>query len=406
MATGEVALSSEALRRRDLFLSPLDKVHKFFQALTELRQTADSSPEDKTWVLSACEKVSLCGEQVVLCLEQQIWQHNRAAETAQEVIGVFRLGLRRMVMLRRECAELKRYLKEMQLADRNIDATDIPPLLQEKQRKQREFTVPGGSAIPHAVSFEDLRRHRDHHLSSSKRSVDSFGGNIRRTRSDTDVALQSLKKKVEVCGESVLVHPLNKGHLGHIESVLYLEALLTQRQCTIILYQCEAEPSVGPFSEVPPVISVSFCLLQSLTVDNTKLRDSEKKLIKEKIKLTRQCKVKSESNTPVTLLFPSHIVLHTSPSPLIGTSYSTTSFYIPPSQMLEVERDRAEDRLKIEQTQRDSVERLRQRNKELEEQLRALCESQVLRERERAEQQQRKAEESNPDPTSDHHDNP
>ena len=103
--------------------------------------------------------------------------------------------------------------------------------------------------------------------------------------------------------------------------------------------------------------------------------------------------------------------------------------------MLEVERDRAEDRLKIEQTQRDSVERLRQRNKELEEQLRALCESQVcqgwckilesnnygnmpqssqknfflhqvLRERERAEQQQRKAEESNPDPTSDHHDNP
>lgn len=37
----------------------------------------------------------------------------------------------------------------------------------------------------------------------------------------------------------------------------------------------------------------------------------------------------------------------------------------------------AEDRLKIEQTQRDSVEKLRQRNKELEDQLRKLCESQV-----------------------------
>ena len=37
----------------------------------------------------------------------------------------------------------------------------------------------------------------------------------------------------------------------------------------------------------------------------------------------------------------------------------------------------AEDRLKIEQTQRDSIEKLRQRNKELEEQLRKLCESQV-----------------------------
>lgn len=46
-------------------------------------------------------------------------------------------------------------------------------------------------------------------------------------------------------------------------------------------------------------------------------------------------------------------------------------------QMLVVERDRAEDRLKIEQTQRDSVEKLRKRNKELEEQLRLLCESQV-----------------------------
>lgn len=37
----------------------------------------------------------------------------------------------------------------------------------------------------------------------------------------------------------------------------------------------------------------------------------------------------------------------------------------------------AEDRLKIEQTQRDSIEKLRQRNKELEDQLRRLCESQV-----------------------------
>ena len=46
-------------------------------------------------------------------------------------------------------------------------------------------------------------------------------------------------------------------------------------------------------------------------------------------------------------------------------------------QALEKERDMAEDRLKIEQTQRDSIEKLRQRNKELEEQLRELCDSQV-----------------------------
>ena len=46
-------------------------------------------------------------------------------------------------------------------------------------------------------------------------------------------------------------------------------------------------------------------------------------------------------------------------------------------QALEKERDMAEDRLKIEQTQRDSIEKLRQRNKELEEQLRQLCDTQV-----------------------------
>ena len=97
--------------------------------------------------------------------------------------------------------------------------------------------------------------------------------------------------------------------------------------------------------------------MQSLSVDNTKLRDSEKKLIKEKIKLTRQCKVRK---------------LHLS----LSLSDNITLFSLP-LQMLEVARDRAEDRLKIEQTQRDSVEKLRQRNKELEEQLRALCESQV-----------------------------
>ena len=126
MATQEVARTSEVLRRRDVYLSPLDKVQKFFQALTELRQAAEGSPDDKARfavsrrgvgsgcyiliikpsrrslatdgvcvyasiapyrMLSACESVSLCGEQVVLCLEQQIWQHNRAAETAQEVTG-------------------------------------------------------------------------------------------------------------------------------------------------------------------------------------------------------------------------------------------------------------------------------------------------------------------------------
>lgn len=116
------------------------------------------------------------------------------------LLGAFKLGLRRIVHLRRECDEMKRYIKEMKLAEHNIDATpsSLSPSshLQSKQRAQRDFTVPGSNPVPHALSYEDLRRDRDHQL-SSKRSVDSFTG-LRKAKSDTDVALQSLRKKVEV----------------------------------------------------------------------------------------------------------------------------------------------------------------------------------------------------------------
>ena len=95
---------------------------------------------------------------------------------------------------------MKRYIKEMKLAEHSIDATpsSLPPPshLQNKQRVQRDFTVPGGNPMPHAVSYEDLRRDRDHQL-SSKRSVDSFTG-LRKAKSDSDMALLSLRKKVEV----------------------------------------------------------------------------------------------------------------------------------------------------------------------------------------------------------------
>lgn len=263
-------------------------------------------------VVEACEKVSLCGEQVVLCLEEQIWQHNRATETRQEIaggptppcyhsplltspflllpffpLGAFKLGLRRIVHLRRECDEMKRYIKEMKLAEHNIDATpsSLSPSshLQSKQRAQRDFTVPGSNPVPHALSYEDLRRDRDHQL-SSKRSVDSFTG-LRKAKSDTDVALQSLRKKVEVRRAGLLLPPFS----------YHPSLFLLPFTCTSL------PPSFLPFF-------LPF-LPQSLTVDNTKLRDSEKKLLKEKIKLTRQCKVKDPfpcSYTPIL----SYLMLH------------------------------------------------------------------------------------------------
>ena len=43
-----------------------------------------------TRLLEACEQVSVCGEQVVLCLGQQMRQHHHASETAQQVSGRWR----------------------------------------------------------------------------------------------------------------------------------------------------------------------------------------------------------------------------------------------------------------------------------------------------------------------------
>ena len=68
--------------------------------------------------------------------------------------------------------------------------------LREKQQQQRDFVVPGSAPLPRAVSYEDFRKHRESHL-SSKRSMDS-SSNIKKAKSDTDVAMLSLKKKVDV----------------------------------------------------------------------------------------------------------------------------------------------------------------------------------------------------------------
>ena len=68
--------------------------------------------------------------------------------------------------------------------------------LQQKQQRQRDFVLPGSNSMPRAISYEDFRKHRDHQL-SSKKSTDSFSG-IRKAKSDTDITMHSLKKKVDV----------------------------------------------------------------------------------------------------------------------------------------------------------------------------------------------------------------
>ena len=48
-----------------------------------------------------------------------------------------------------------------------------------------------------------------------------------------------------------------------------------------------------------------------------------------------------------------------------------------PMQTLEKERDKAEDRLQVEQSNRDSLAKLRKRNEELESELKVICDTQV-----------------------------
>ena len=46
-------------------------------------------------------------------------------------------------------------------------------------------------------------------------------------------------------------------------------------------------------------------------------------------------------------------------------------------QTLEKERDKAEDRLQVEQSNRDSLAKLRKRNEELESELKVICDTRV-----------------------------
>ncbi len=65
------------------------------------------------------------------------------------------------------------------------------------------------SSLPRASSLENFRKHMDATLSSRKstKSTDShFGGSLRKAKSDSDVAMLTLKKKVEVYVAAMHVH--------------------------------------------------------------------------------------------------------------------------------------------------------------------------------------------------------
>ena len=68
----------------------------------------------------------------------------------------------------------------------------------DKQRNQRGFTLPGSRPAHRTISYEDFRKQRDLTMSSKKSVVTDSSSSIRKAKSDTDIAMQSLKKKAEV----------------------------------------------------------------------------------------------------------------------------------------------------------------------------------------------------------------
>lgn len=69
-------------------------------------------------------------------------------------------------------------------------------------KKQKDFSTSSSGPIPRALSYEDFLKHKDLTLSntlSSRKSESSAGGSfIRKAKSESDVAVSSLKKKVDV----------------------------------------------------------------------------------------------------------------------------------------------------------------------------------------------------------------
>ena len=73
----------------------------------------------------------------------------------------------------------------------------IRPLELPASKSRKPALPSAGPNINRAVSYEDFKKHRDLQL-SSRSLVGSDASSMRRTRSEGDVAIQSLKKKAEV----------------------------------------------------------------------------------------------------------------------------------------------------------------------------------------------------------------
>ena len=76
-------------------------------------------------VLDACDRLSDQGERVTKCLHHQMQQQNRANEMSHEIAGAFQIGVKKLVHLKSEVADLKKVVQEINLADKGLDSTNM-----------------------------------------------------------------------------------------------------------------------------------------------------------------------------------------------------------------------------------------------------------------------------------------
>ncbi len=76
-------------------------------------------------MLDACGHLSEQGERVAQCLHHQMQQQNRANEMSHEIAGAFQIGVKKLVHLKSEVADLKKVINELNLAERGLDSTNM-----------------------------------------------------------------------------------------------------------------------------------------------------------------------------------------------------------------------------------------------------------------------------------------
>lgn len=301
-------------------LTPLDTVPEFERCLRELSESCNAQGFEN--IAQKCEELSRAADQLINVM---MWQYRTHPLQLAGVSDAFRLSINRILQLKGLVMNMDSFIRERELGNTEDD------------NKSEALSLDAPSLVPKNYTYRKLRDWEESSMISSTSSLASG-----RLTPGKAISVEDFKKALL---PNLLSRSLpGKGQAEHLASEV----------SSVAGSEDPSEDIKGRRKAKSEDLHVRDLSqkIESLKVDNTRLRDSERKLLKETVVLKRTCKT------------------------------------------LEQERDRAENRLKVEQTQRDSIQKLRERNAQLESQLQELCKLQTWREEER----QKANQQENPPP--------